>query len=246
MEVIPALDVLDGRCVRLFQGDFARVSVYDTAPLDLAARYRAAGLPRLHVVDLDGARTGSPANLVLIEAMAAQTGVAVQVGGGIRDLPRARAWRAAGADRVVLGSVAAEQPGTALAWLDELGADHVVFAFDVRLDDGEDPMILTRGWVKDSGKSLWDLLDTFLARGARHFLCTDVGRDGTLTGPNLPLYAECSRRFPAASVIASGGVGSTGDLSALAETGVAAVVTGKALLDGRLSLEELGQFSPAA
>lgn len=243
MEVIPAIDLLDGQCVRLYQGDFNKVSGYTQDPVALANSYREAGMRRLHVVDLDGARTGSPANMPLIKAMAATGGVAVQAGGGIRDLQRARQLREAGATRVVLGSIAAEKPETALAWLGELGAEHVVFAFDVRVPENGDPQILTRGWVHDSGISLWTLLAQFSANGGIHFLCTDIARDGTLGGPNLDLYTECSRRFPQARVIASGGVSSLADLQALKQTGVSAVVTGKALLDGRLTLEEIRQFS---
>ena len=243
MEVIPAIDLLDGQCVRLYQGDFNKVSGYTQDPVALANSYREAGMRRLHVVDLDGARTGSPANMPLIKAMAATGGVAVQAGGGIRDLQRARQLREAGATRVVLGSIAAEKPETALAWLGELGAEHVVFAFDVRVPENGDPQILTRGWVHDSGISLWTLLAQFSANGGIHFRCTDIARDGTLGGPNLDLYTECSRRFPQARVIASGGVSSLADLQALKQTGVSAVVTGKALLDGRLTLEEIRQFS---
>lgn len=246
MEVIPAIDLLDQRCVRLYQGDFARVTVYSADPVDLARRYGEAGLRRLHVVDLDGAKTGSPRNMDLISAMASQAGVAVQAGGGVRDLDRALALRAAGADRVVVGSVAAEQPDVALEWLDRLGTDHLVLAFDVRVPPRSDPQVLTRGWVQDSGSSLWDLFDRFCTRGARHFLCTDIAQDGTLAGPNLALYRECARRFPQADVIASGGVGSLEDLRQLAATGAASVVTGKALLDGRLTLEEIESFSRAA
>lgn len=246
MEVIPAIDLLDHQCVRLYQGDFAKVTVYPDNPLELAQRYRQAGLNRLHVVDLDGARTGSPRNMDLIAAMASEPGVAIQAGGGLRDLDRALALRAAGVDRVVVGSVAAEQPATALAWLDRLTPAHLVLAFDVRVPSQGDPVVVTRGWVQDSSHSLWQLLDRFCSRGARHFLCTDMAQDGTLAGPNLSLYRDCARRFPGAEIIASGGVGCRADLQALAATGVAAVVTGKALLDGRLTLEEIESYSRAA
>lgn len=246
MEVIPAIDLLSGQCVRLYQGNFDQVSVYDENPLAIAARYREAGLPRLHVVDLDGARTGSPANLPIITELAARSGVAVQAGGGIRDLGRARSLRAAGAERVVIGSVAAEQPETALGWLAELGAAHVVVAFDVQVTGDADPVVQTRGWVASSGLSLWALLDQFVAGGARHFLCTDIARDGTLAGPNLELYRQCMARFPDARMIASGGIASLADLRELSTTGVASVVTGKALLDGRLTLDEIRSFSRAA
>lgn len=246
MEVIPAIDLLNRQCVRLYQGDFAKVTVYAEDPVALARRYRNAGLKRLHVVDLDGARSGSPQNMDLIAAMASEVGLAVQAGGGLRDLGRAQALIAAGASRVVVGSVAAETPETGFDWLAQLGAEQLVLAFDVRVPDAADPVVLTRGWVKDSGISLWDLMEQFCARGARHFLCTDIAQDGTLAGPNLALYRECTRRFPGASVIASGGVGCLADLEQLMTTGAAAVVTGKALLDGRLSLEEIGSFSRAA
>jgi phosphoribosylformimino-5-aminoimidazole carboxamide ribotide isomerase len=246
MEVIPAIDLLNRQCVRLYQGDFDRVTVYAADPVELAGRYRDAGLRRLHVVDLDGARTGSPQNLELITAMAGQVGLAVQAGGGLRTLDRALALRAAGADRVVVGSVAVERPEAVFSWLDQLGPDHLVLAFDVRVPGDGDPVALTRGWVQDSGASLWALLEQYCARGARHFLCTDIAQDGTLAGPNLQLYRECFRRFPQAAVIASGGVGGLADLEQLAGTGAAAVVTGKALLDGRLTLEEIASFSRAA
>ena len=162
------------------------------------------------------------------------------------DLSRAVALLSAGVARVVVGSIAAEAPDTAIEWLDRLGSDHVVLALDVRVPDHGDPVVLTRGWVKDTGTSLWSLLEDFSARGARHFLCTDIGRDGTLAGPNAALYRECATRFPGALMIASGGVSSLDDLYLLASTGVSATVTGKALLDGRLTLEEIRTFSRAA
>ena len=153
---------------------------------------------------------------------------------------------AAGAARVVVGSVAVHDPPTALGWLQAAGAERFVLALDVRLDPATgEPLTVTHGWREASGKRLWDLMEHYLAAGARHFLCTDVGRDGTLAGPNNALYADCVRRFPQARIIASGGLGSAADLPSLAATGVAAVVAGRALLDGRLTLAEIRQFSPA-
>jgi phosphoribosylformimino-5-aminoimidazole carboxamide ribotide isomerase len=246
MEVIPAIDLLGGRCVRLYQGDFNQVIRYDQDPLELARSYQAAGMTRLHVVDLDGAKTGDPLNLPLITRLAGELGMAVQAGGGIRSLDRARALLDAGAERVVVGSVAAEQPEEALAWLKALGAGRLVLAFDVRTAPDADPQVQTRGWTQASGTSLWTLMTTFMEAGARHFLCTDIARDGTLAGPNVDLYREARARQPEARVIASGGVSGLADLEALRTAGAAAVVTGKALLDGRLSLEEIRQFSRAA
>ncbi len=246
MEVIPAIDLLGGRCVRLFQGDFAQVTAYDHDPVALAAIYRDAGATRLHLVDLDGAKSGVPAHLDVIHRIAAMAGLALQVGGGIRTLATAEALLAAGAERVVIGSVAIERPAEVIGWLRVLGADRVVIACDVRLAPGSgDPVAVTHGWRESSGRRLWDILDQYQAEGAADFLCTDVGRDGTLAGPNTALYAECCRRYPAAHLIASGGLASAADLPALAATGVAGVVTGKALLDGRLTLAEIRQFSRA-
>lgn len=243
MEVIPAIDLLGGRCVRLYQGDFGRVTSYDRDPLEIATLYQQAGAGRLHLVDLDGARSGTPGNAGIVRSLAARPGLRLQVGGGIRSLETARMLIEAGADRVVLGSLAINDPPTVLGWLATLGSERVVLAFDVRLQGAQgEPVAVTHGWQESSGRRLWELFDTYLAAGARHFLCTDVGRDGTLAGPNTALYAECLRRYPGARLIASGGLSSAADLPALAETGVAGVVTGKALLEGHLTLEEIGPF----
>jgi len=243
MEVIPAIDLLAGRCVRLFKGDFDQVIDYPDDPLTLARRYRDAGMRRLHVVDLDGARSGTPGNAGIISELAHGAGMAVQAGGGIRSFEQAEALLTAGASRVVVGSVAAETPAKALDWIERLGPGRFILAFDVRLSETGEPLVLTRGWVESSGRSLWELVDTFSAAGEIEFLCTDVERDGTLTSPNFDLYRQCCRQFPDVRFIASGGVSSAADLGPLAATGVSAVVTGKALLDGRLRLEEIRQFS---
>ncbi|MCC5794184.1 MAG: 1-(5-phosphoribosyl)-5-[(5-phosphoribosylamino)methylideneamino]imidazole-4-carboxamide isomerase [Chromatiales bacterium] len=243
MEVIPAIDLLGGKCVRLYKGDFGAVSEYDEDPLQLAARYRSAGLSRLHVVDLDGARTGSPGNAAIIGELTRKAGMQVQVGGGVRSLDSARALLDSGASRVVVGSVAAEAPDEVLGWIEPLGAGRLILAFDIRTSPGEDPEVVTRGWTQGSGRSLWSLVERFADAGPVEFLCTDVACDGTLEGPNLALYEDCCRRFPASRFIASGGVSGVADLPALAATGVSGVVTGKALLDGRLTLEEAGRFS---
>jgi len=245
LEVIPAIDLLGGCCVRLYQGDFGQVTEYTEDPVALARRYRSAGARRLHVVDLDGARTGEPVNLGIIGMLAAE-GLAVQAGGGLRDFGRVRRLFDAGVGRAVIGSVAIREPEKVAGWLDEAGPGRIVLAFDVRLDDDGEPELLTHGWTRGSGQSLWAHVEYFLGRGAREFLCTDIARDGTLEGPNLALYRECVRRYPDAAFIASGGVGGVGDLTALEATGVAAVVTGKALLDGRLTLGEMEQFSQDA
>lgn len=240
MEVIPAIDLLNGGVVRLYKGDFGQVTEYGQDPLELARNYLAAGLTRLHAVDLDGARTGAPVNLPVIAAFAA-TGLRVQAGGGIRTGDRLQQLLAAGAERAVIGSVAVQSPDEVCGWISQFGAERVVLAFDVRIEAGI-PVPQTHGWTRGSDVSLWDLLDRYLAIGAPDVLCTDIARDGTLEGPNIELYAECARRYPTVRFIASGGVSRAADLPALAATGAAGVVSGKALLDGRLTLEEIRQF----
>ncbi len=242
MEVIPAIDLLGGGIVRLFQGDFDQVTEYSKDPIKLAERYAAAGAKRLHVVDLDGAKTGDPTNMSIITALA-NCGMQIQAGGGIRDRERLSALLAAGVTRAVIGSVAVKQPDRVAEWIDTIGADRFILAFDVRLNQNGEPVAATDGWTESSGKLLWPLVDYFLERGAKEFLCTDIAKDGTLAGPNVALYRRCVERYPEAEFIASGGVSCAADLDTLDRTGVTRVVTGKALLDGRLTLEEMEAFS---
>jgi len=242
LEVIPAIDLLDGTMVRLFQGDFDQVTQYAGDPLELAEQYAGTGARRLHVVDLDGAKTGAPTNLPMIESLSA-LGLEVQAGGGIRDLPRLKALFDAGVSRAVIGSIAVEDRDEVTDWIAAMGAERIILAVDVRLGKDGEAQVLTRGWQTDSGQSLWPLVEYYLDHGATEFLCTDIARDGTLRGPNLPLYEKCVTRYPGAQFIASGGVSSLADLEALEQIGIDRVVTGKALLDGRLTLEEITKFS---
>jgi len=246
MEVIPAIDLLGGKVVRLYKGDFNQVTEYPEPPVDVAARYGKAGVESLHIVDLDGARTGKFAHLDIITEITSTVGLAVQVGGGIRKRSQARAIIAAGAERVVVGSKAAKNPDKVISWFGELGPDAIVIGLDVSIENGGDPIVQTHGWTKSSGQTLWSLMDKYMDAGARNFLCTDISKDGTLEGPNMELYRECSERYPKAHVIASGGISSAAELPVLAATGVASVVTGKALLDGKLTLEEIEQFLQSA
>jgi phosphoribosylformimino-5-aminoimidazole carboxamide ribotide isomerase len=246
MEVIPAIDLLGGKVVRLYKGDFNQVTEYPDPPVAVATRYGKAGVESLHIVDLDGARTGKFAHLDVITEITSTVGLAVQVGGGIRQIEQARAIIAAGAERVVVGSTAAKEPDTVIGWVGELGPDAIIVGVDVSLDEGPEPIVKTHGWTESSGQTLWSLMDTYMQAGVKNFLCTDISRDGTLEGPNLELYKECAERYPKSRVIASGGVSSAADLPLLAATGATSVVTGKALLDGRLTLEEIEQFLQSA
>jgi phosphoribosylformimino-5-aminoimidazole carboxamide ribotide isomerase len=245
MELIPAIDLRDGRCVRLLKGDFARETRYELDPVELARRYRDAGAAWLHVVDLDGAKRGAPVNLALVERMRRASGLKVQLGGGIRQRANLEAALAA-ADRAVIGSLAVSDPETVAGWLAELGPDRLTLGLDVRLAADGRALIATHGWTQDSTLTLEEAIERYRAAGLRHVLCTDIDKDGALEGPNVALYGECVRRWPGVAFIASGGVRDAADLAALAATGVAAAVSGKALLEGRLTPEEMKPFLPAA
>lgn len=243
---IPAIDLKAGRCVRLYQGRFDRVSEYHADPEELAAHYLALGVEWVHVVDLDGARDGTGGNRELIGRMAGLAGGRVQVGGGVRSRAEVEALLEMGVGRVVVGSVAVERPAEVRDWFDDYGPEQLVLAFDVRLDQEGSPRLRTRGWTVDAGLSLWDAIESYQASGLRHLLCTDVARDGALTGPNIALYAACARRFPTLALQASGGVRDRADLEALRATGATGAIIGKALLDGRITDEEIRAFLPNA
>jgi phosphoribosylformimino-5-aminoimidazole carboxamide ribotide isomerase len=245
MELIPAIDIRDGRCVRLLRGDFDRETRYELDPVELAVRYRDAGARWLHVVDLDGAKHGQPQNLPLVERMRDASGLKIQLGGGLRtraDLLRALST----AERAVVGSLAVTEPPTVGAWLDELGGERLTLALDVRLGTDGTPTIATHGWTQASAVTLAAAIERYLAHGLRHVLCTDIDRDGAQSGPNVALYAECVRCWPQVAFLASGGVRDARDLAALALAGVAGAVSGKALLEGTLTPEEMKPFLPAA
>jgi phosphoribosylformimino-5-aminoimidazole carboxamide ribotide isomerase len=247
MLLIPAIDLRNGNCVRLLQGRFDAETVYSPDPVVVLDRYLGLGARRVHVVDLDGARGSAHGNRGAIERLAARAGSdVIQVGGGVRSREVADELLALGAARVVVGSVAVTEPDEVAGWLYGLGPERVVLAFDVRMDEGATPRLATHGWERQTGTSLWDALERYVPAGLRHVLCTDVSRDGALCGPNVALYAECARRYPNIAWQASGGVSSAGDLHELASTGVAAVISGRALLEGRLTAEELAPFLPAA
>jgi phosphoribosylformimino-5-aminoimidazole carboxamide ribotide isomerase len=240
MRLIPAIDLRDGRCVRLFKGAFEQETRYPVDPVQLVGQYRDLGAEWLHVVDLDGAKSGSPVNLPLIERMRAAAGVDVQYGGGIRtSATLEQALRVV--TRAVIGSLAVTDPDTVTQWFKKHGAERLVLALDVRLDDGT-PMVATHGWTRASTLTLADAIERYVAVGLRHVLCTDIDRDGALTGPNVDLYRDCAARWPAIEFQASGGVRSAADLAALAAAGAAAAVSGKALLEGRFTPEEIRPF----
>lgn len=246
MQLIPAIDLAQGRCVRLYQGDFAAQTNYEPEPLALLEKYRAAGARWLHVVDLDGARYGSQGNTGIVHELARRNSLSLQTGGGLRNAAAIARMLAIGAQRCVIGSAAVTQVDAVRRWLHRFGPERLVLAFDVRLDADGVPRVATHGWQTQSTHTLWEALEPYGDVGLQHVLCTDVGRDGTLAGPNLELYREAVRRFPRIEWQASGGIRSGADLAALAATGAAAAISGRALLEELIPLAEMRPYLPNA
>ena len=245
MKIIPAIDLHDGKCVRLYKGDFGKVTHYSDQPLEIARTYAALSVDDLHVVDLDGARTGSQMNARVVREICAETPLDVQLGGGIREDERVRYWLENGVARCVVGSVAVVEPERVGTWIEDFGADRIVLALDVSIEkDG--PVLATHGWTKSAGIRLWDLLDRYSSLGATHLLCTDIGRDGAMSGPNFDLYATLLHRYPGIRLQASGGVRDIGDIRRLRDIGVPAAITGKAMLDGKITAAEVESFLQSA
>lgn len=236
--VYPAIDLRGGRVVRLRQGDFDRAQYYPRDPVELAARYAAAGAHWLHVVDLDAAKGEANGNAAVIAAIAAASGLRVQCGGGVRRLDDVARLRDLGVTRVVVGSLALKDPAAVVGALERHGASALCLALDVRADPDGVYRVHIHGWQEATGAELFGTLDQYLADGLEHLLCTDIERDGMMVGPNLALYRRLVERAPGLAVQASGGIRDGADLAALRAIGCGGAVIGKALLDGRLSLAE--------
>ena len=235
---IPAIDVRDGRVVRLAQGDYARETRYPADPLALALAYADAGASVLHLVDLDAARAGGYTLAPLLQALAADGRLAVQTGGGVRDEADVQRILDAGAARVVIGSLAVREPARVAGWLRRYGVERIVLALDARRADDGSWRLPVHGWTETGDGTLEALLAYYADAGARHVLCTDIDRDGMLAGPNFVLYASLAARWPGLALQASGGVRELADVRAAAEAGCAGIVLGRALLEGRFTVAE--------
>jgi phosphoribosylformimino-5-aminoimidazole carboxamide ribotide isomerase len=246
MRLIPAIDLRDGHCVRLLHGDFEAETRYPTDPGSLLDKYRAAGADWLHIVDLDGARDESQGNRAIIVELAARKALNLQVGGGLRNTAALAYMLDAGVARAVVGSAAISQVELVQGWLAHFGPERITLAFDVSIDDTGTPRVMTHGWQRQSEYSLWSAVDNYSASQLKHVLCTDVGRDGALTGPNVGLYREAVRRYSHIEWQASGGIRNAHDLHALCATGASAAISGKALLENLIPMEELQPFLPSA
>jgi phosphoribosylformimino-5-aminoimidazole carboxamide ribotide isomerase len=242
MRIIPAIDLKDGKCVRLFKGNFTLSTEYSSDPASVGRRFSELAVQDLHVIDLDGARTGAQANQAIVKEIASHSGLDVQLGGGIRERDNIMIWLNAGVTRCVVGSIAINEPHVVKEWILEFGVDAIVLALDVKLSATGTPMLTTHGWTKDTDITLWDCIDNYRDVGARHVLCTDVARDGAMSGPNVELYADILTRYPDLQLQASGGVRDIADLQKLRSLNVPAAITGRALLDGKITDSEVASF----
>ncbi len=236
--IIPAIDLIQGKTVRLYQGSYHKTTEYQQTPLQLRDLYAEAGAGILHLVDLTGAKNAADRQLELLTSLMKNAPLPVQVGGGVRTAADVEQLLAAGASRVVVGSVAIREPETVQGWLRTYGGNKIVLALDVAINAKGDKTLPSHGWIEESTITLEQVLDGFIAAGAKHVLCTDISKDGTLQGPNVALYAELVQKYPQIQWQASGGVGSLADIKALKPTGVAGVILGRALLEGKFTAEE--------
>ena len=237
MKVIPAIDLLDGKVVRLHKGDYSQVTVYNEDPLDEARKFSEAGFEHIHVVDLNGAREGTFVNLGHIRRIMDKTGLSVQTGGGIRSYDDALKLLEGGVDRIICSSMAVNNQSDWFRLL-EVYADRVILGMDLK-----DGRVAYSGWLETSDQSIDAFLRPMIRRGLNRILCTDIARDGTLEGPNFELYGELQEQFPSVDLIASGGVATANDLNRLAEQGLFAVVVGRAYYEGKITLDEMAAIS---
>lgn len=236
--IIPAIDLIDGTVVRLYQGDYDKKTEYQLDPVDVVHRYADDGATWLHIVDLTGAKDTSKRQLELIRTMVNTKRMQFQAGGGIRSEDDVTQLLSAGVSRVVIGSLAVKEPELVKHWITKYGSDAIVLALDVNIDDDGNKLIATHGWQQSSGVALEDLLNDFAEVGVKHVLCTDISRDGTLQGANVELYQQMQQQFPGIAWQASGGIGGLQDIQALRPANVEGVILGRALLEGKFTVKE--------
>ena len=237
MEIVPAIDMIEGRCVRLSQGDFNKSKEYDASPLEMAKRYEDVGVRRLHLVDVDGARAGIPQNLRSLEQIASATSLQVEWGGGVRSRESIASVLNAGAAGVICGSLALQEPRLFSAFLKEYGEERIILGADI--SGGK---IATKGWLELSSSTIEEVIELFLKDGLKRVICTDISKDGMLQGPAVELYSALMERFPTMHLTASGGVGSMADLENLEAAGVPAAIVGKAIFEKRITLKEIERW----
>lgn len=238
MQIIPAIDIIDGKCVRLTQGDYSQKKVYNEKPLEVALHFEDAGLKRLHLVDLDGAKAGTVRNWKVLETLAAKTSMVIDFGGGVKSEKDVQIVLDSGAALVTVGTIAVKDETSFSAWLKSFGADKFLLGADVR-----DEKITTSGWLEQTDVWIYDFIRNYMEKGVSQVFCTDVAKDGALKGPSLTLYKNIITEFPKLHFIASGGVATLDDLYQLEEIGCSGAIVGKAIYENRISLDDLKKFS---
>ena len=240
IELIPAIDIIGGQCVRLTKGDYDQKTVYRDSPAEVAKEFEEIGFKRLHVVDLDGAKSKHIVNSEVLRRVTTDTHLVVDFGGGIKTDEDIEKAFAAGASMVTIGSIAVTNPDLFMGWLEKYGAEHIILGADVR--HGK---ISINGWKEDSAEDLLPFLKKYVDAGVKNVLCTEISKDGTLTGPAIELYQSIMAAYPGLHLIASGGVSSIDDIKALEAAGIPAVVFGKAIYEGKINLNELWDWQNA-
>jgi len=236
--IIPAIDIIDGKCVRLTQGDYSQKKIYNEHPLEVAKQFEDAGLKRLHLVDLDGARQGAVKNWKALEAIAGRTSLIIDFGGGIKKSKDVEIVFESGAAYATVGSIAVKDETTFLQWVGRFGAEKFLLGADVK-----EEKITINGWQETTEIFIYDFIEKYSQQGIQQIFCTDVSKDGKLEGPAIELYKNILKKFPALHLIASGGVSSMDDVSQVAEIGCRSVIIGKAIYEGRISITELSKFN---
>jgi phosphoribosylformimino-5-aminoimidazole carboxamide ribotide isomerase len=237
MEIIPAIDIIDGKCVRLTEGDYSSKTEYAFSPLEMAKQYEELGFKRVHLVDLDGAKAGSVINWKIVEEISSETKLSIDFGGGVKTIDEVQRILDLGVTYVTVGSIAAKQPNEFRGWLETFGAEKFFLGADVR-----DQKIMTAGWLERTDLDLSVFIDQYLKMGVNHFFCTDISKDGQLMGPATELYKKMIESFPEINLVASGGVSSLMDLKELKEIGCSGAIVGKAIYEGKIALQDLVRF----
>ena len=237
MEIIPAIDIIEGKCVRLTEGDYSSKTEYAFSPLEMAKQYEELGFKRVHLVDLDGAKSGSVKNWKIVEEIASETNLSIDFGGGVKTIAEVQRILDLGVSYVTVGSIAAKQPNEFKSWLEIFGAEKFFLGADVR-----DQKIMTAGWLERTDIDLSEFIEQYMNLGVNHFFCTDISKDGQLKGPATELYKQIIESFPEINLVASGGVSSLTDLKELKEIGCSGAIVGKAIYEGKIALQDLVRF----
>ena len=237
MRIIPAIDIIDGKCVRLSQGDYSKKKVYNERPLEVAQQFEDAGLRYVHIVDLDGAKSGSVVNWKAVEAICQKTALQIDFGGGVKKEDDVKRLLNMGVTQINIGSLAIKSPDIVTNWISQFGAQSIILSADVK-----DKAVAIQGWQTNSGITIENLIERFLKANLKFVTCTDISKDGMLEGPNFEIYQELMFAFPDINLIASGGISSIGDVQKLKEKKVYGTIIGKAIYEGSITLEELASL----